>query len=299
MSHVRYPEDLFRMQRAILGRYHVTDPGSWYVQENNWRTPAEPSANNTNTTGAPQPPYYLTMQMPDQSSPTFSLYSTYIPPASAQSKNILTGYLAVDANAGSTAGKKAGDYGQLRLLELPPNSNTVKGPGQEQNDFNTFGGNELALLNRGATNVVYGNLLTLPVGGGLLYVQPIYVKSNTETSYPILQKVFVGFGSKIAFENTLDAALNTLFGGDSGASAGDNNVSNGGTGGGSTTGNGGSSGSGGKGTTSNAALKKALTDANQALKDRQAAYAKNDLVAAAQADDRLQKALQRAVAAGG
>ena len=69
-----------------------------------------------------------------------------------------------------------------------------------------------------------GNLLTLPVGGGLLYVQPVYVQSTAETSYPLLRKVLVAFGDKIAFEDTLDAALDELFGGDSGANAGDSGV---------------------------------------------------------------------------
>jgi uncharacterized membrane protein (UPF0182 family) len=299
MSHVRYPEDLFRMQRAILARYHVTNPGSWYQQQNSWRTPAEPTT--ANAAGALQPPYYLTMQMPDQSAPTYSLYSTYIPQSSSQSKN-LAGYLAVDSNAGATKGTRAADYGQLRLLELPPDRNTVQGPGQEQNAFKSFGASQLNLLNRGDTSAVPGNLLTLPVGGGLLYVQPVYVRSTAETSYPILQKVFAGFGNKIAFEDTLDDALNTLFGGNSGANAGDNNVSTGtntgGTGGGSTGAGSNGSGTGGT-TTTNTALKKALADADKALKDRQAAYAKNDLVGAAQADARLQKALEQAIAAGG
>jgi uncharacterized membrane protein (UPF0182 family) len=285
------------MQRAILGRYHTTNPGAWYQQQNSWRTPAEPTTSNP--TGALQPPYYLTMQMPDQSSPVFSLYSTYIPQATSQSKN-LSGYLAVDSNAGAAQGTRAPDYGQLRLLELSPDQNTVNGPGQEQNNFNAFSNSQLSLLDRGSTRVIRGNLLTLPVGGGLLYVQPVYVQSAAETSYPILQKVLVGFGTKIAFENTLDDALNSLFGGNSGANAGDNNVANGGTGSGTgATGNGGGNGSGGTGTTTNAALKKALADADKALKDRQAAYAKNDLVAAAQADARLQKAIEQAVAAGG
>jgi uncharacterized protein len=299
VSHVRYPEDLFRMQRAILGRYHVTDPSAWYRSDGAWRTPPDPAGSST-TEGAFQPPYYLTMQMPDQKAPTFSLYSTYIPAQTANAKNNLTGYLAVDSNAGSTGGAKASGYGELRLLELPRNGAVVNGPGSEQNQFNLQAQSQLALLQRGDTRIVRGNLLTLPVGGGFLYVQPVYVQSSAGTSYPLLQKVLAGFGDKVAFENTLDDALNTLFGGNSGASAGDNNVSNGtgsGTGSGATGSTGGT-GSGATGSTSNAALKKALSDADKALKDRQAAYAKNDLVAAAEADARLQKAIAQAVAAG-
>ena len=80
------------------------------------------------------------------------------------------------------------------------------------------------MLARGDSEVIRGNLLTLPVGGGLLYVQPVYVKSTGETSYPLLRKVLVAFGDQIAFEDTLDVALDLLFGGDSGAEAGDDEV---------------------------------------------------------------------------
>ncbi|MGN6743128.1 MAG: UPF0182 family membrane protein [Amnibacterium sp.] len=296
MAHVRYPEDLFQVQRYILGRYHVSNPTSWYQTEDSWRPPSDPTGTSTTQL---QPPYYLTLQMPGQTNPSFTLYSTYIPnQTNGNGSSNLTGYLAVDSDAGSNAGTRRGDYGKLRLLVLPRNT-TVQGPGQEQTLFNAQAQSQIALLERGSTKVTRGNLLTLPVGGGLLYVQPVYVASNSETSYPVLQKVLAGFGNKVAFENTLDDALNALFGGNSGANAGDSGVAtgNGGSGSGSA-GNGAGSGSGSS-TKSSKALRQALADAQQALKDRQAAYAKNDLVAAAQADARLQAALEKAVAAGG
>ncbi|NKF31621.1 UPF0182 family protein, partial [Pseudomonas sp. BGM005] len=83
---------------------------------------------------------------------------------------------------------------------------------------------QLNLLQQGESEVLYGNLLTLPVGGGLLYVQPVYVQSSEGTKLPRLQKVLVAFGDKVAFEDTLTAALDTLFGGDSGATGGDDQV---------------------------------------------------------------------------
>src|SRR5690606_1126048 len=103
---------------------------------------------------------------------------------------------------------------------------TVPGPGQVQNNFNAdpVVSRDLNILNQGSTTVRRGNLLTLPVGGGLLYVQPIYVQSTGETSFPVLQKVLVSFGEEIAFEDSLDAALDAIFGGDSGANAGDEGV---------------------------------------------------------------------------
>ena len=166
------------------------------------------------------------MQMPGQDAPSYSLYSTFIPEARGdQSRNVLRGYLAVDADAGATDGEKAEGYGKLRLLTLPEDDN-VPGPGQVQAKFNSDPtvSQSLNLLKQGQSDVINGNLLTVPVGGGLLYVQPVYVKSTGNTSYPVLQKVLVAFGDQIAFQDTLDLALDVLFGGDSGAEAGDNEV---------------------------------------------------------------------------
>lgn len=221
MSHVRYPADLFKMQRAVLGRYHVTDPRSFYSREDAWTTPNDPTAGAN--TALLQPPYYLTMQMPGQEVPSYSLYSTFIPEARGeQSRNVLRGYLAVDADAGATDGERADGYGTLRLLTLPEDDN-VPGPGQVQNQFNgdPSVSAQLNILKQGQSEVINGNLLTVPVGGGLLYVQPVYVRSTGNTSYPLLQKVLVAFGDQLAFQDTLDLALDVLFGGDSGAEAGD------------------------------------------------------------------------------
>ncbi|MBG6054708.1 uncharacterized membrane protein (UPF0182 family) [Salinibacterium sp. CAN_S4] len=292
LEHVRYPADLFKVQRAILGSYHVTDPGSFFSSDDQWITPDDPvSAAAAQTL---QPPYYLTMQVPGTDAPAFSLYSTFIPRASADStRNVLTGYLAVNSDAGP-------DYGKLTLLTLPKQT-TQPGPGQVQNNFRTDTdvANQLALLQRGETEVRLGNLLTLPVGGGLLYVQPVYVQATSGTQYPLLRKVLVSFGDQIAFEDTLDQALDTLFGGDSGANAGDGEVVptdattpvdptapvDPTTPTEPTT------------PTDNAALSQALSDYQSALSDRQAAYASGDLVAAAEADERMVAAINQAIAA--
>ena len=303
LAHVRYPADLFKMQRTILGSYHVTDPGSFYSSDDQWVTPDDP----TSTAGAEtlQPPYYLTMQIPGQDEPSFSLYSTFIPRSTAETtRNVLTGYLAVNSDAGE-------DYGKLTLLTLP-SGDTIPGPGQVQNSFDTDTevANQLALLQRGDTSVLRGNLLTLPVGGGLLYVQPVYVQSTSSTSYPLLRKVLVAFGDDIAFEDTLDEALDELFGGDSGADAGDGVTPDPDTpveevpsdtptdetptdtptdtpSDAPTTEPGGNQ----------TELDAALADAQAALTARQEAYAANDLVAAAEADQDLQAAIERALAA--
>ena len=293
MSHVRYPSDLFKVQRAILGTYHVTDTNSWFQSDDAWITPPDPT--QPPASAKLQPPYYLTMKMPGADTSAFTLYSTYIPQESGETaRSILTGYLAVNADAGSTPGQISPDYGKFTMLTLPK-AETVPGPGQVQNNFNSDPtvSTELNLLSQGSTDVKKGNLLTVPVGGGLLYVQPVYVQSTGETSYPLLKKILVAFGDKIAFESTLDAALDAIFGGDSGATAGDNETPT-------------EPGTQEPGTevpptgpSDNAALDAALKDAAAALKEREAAYAANDLVAAAQADQKLQDALERALVASG
>lgn len=280
MSHVRYPADLFKVQRAVLGRYHVTDASAFYSREDAWTTPKDPTAPAAST--LLQPPYYLTMQMPGQDVPAYSLYSTFIPEARGdQSRNVLRGYLAADADAGSTDGERSDGYGKLRLLTLPEDD-SVPGPGQVQAQFNgdPTVSQSLNLLAQGQSDVINGNLLTVPVGGGLLYVQPVYVKSTGNTSYPLLQKVLVAFGDQIAFQDTLDLALDVLFGGDSGADAGDNQVEPGAEptppDGEPTT-----------PTTPNDEVQALLNQAAQALKNKQAALAEGDWAAYGAADAQL------------
>jgi uncharacterized membrane protein (UPF0182 family) len=294
MQHLRYPEDLFKVQRDLLSRYHVTDPGAFFSQQDYWQVPKDP----TDTAAGPQqqPPYYLTLQMPSQTSPSFSLTSTFIPTSGASIRDVLTGFLAVDSDAGSTSGQRAAGYGQLRLLELPRDS-VVPGPGQVQNNMNSDPtvSQALNLLRQGKSTVEYGNLLTLPMGGGLLYVEPVYVRGSGEGSYPLLQRVLVAFGAQIGFSDTLDGAINQVFNG---------------TGTSGSTGSGSGTGGTGTGTPTppasattpalsgaQAALQQALQEAGQAMKDSDAALKAGDFTAYGQAQARLKAAVQAALAA--
>jgi uncharacterized membrane protein (UPF0182 family) len=235
----------------------------------------------------------MSLQMPDQDKPAFQLTSSFIPQVvNGTARNVLYGFLAADSDAGNQKGVKAESYGQLRLLQIPPEAQ-VPGPGQAQNKFNSDPtvSQALNLLRQGASAVLNGNLLTLPVGGGLLYVQPVYLRSTGETSYPTLQRVLVAFGDKIGFAPTLDEALNQLFGGNSGATAGDS-ANNGrtpppATGGGTPPATG--------GTDAKAELKAALDEANAAIKAGQEALAKGDFAAYGEQQNKLSAALQKAI----
>lgn len=302
MSHLRYPESLFKVQRQLLSKYHVTSASQFFSGEDFWQSPVDPTeSQEAQKRDILQPPYYLTLQTGGSKEPVFSLTSTYIPAGdSSTTREILTGFLSVDSDAGNTKGTIGANYGTLRLQELPKDSN-VPGPGQAQNNFNANAdvSKELNLLESGSTNVKRGNLLTLPLGGGLVYVEPVYVQSSGATSYPLLKKVLVAFGDQVGFANTLDEALDQVFGGNSGASAGDADNSNASQNSGQTSDD--TDGSDQSDTSSGGSamseeLKSALQDAAQAMKDADAAMKSGDWSAYGQAQQQLQDALNKALA---
>ena len=270
LEHVRYPEDLFRVQRDVLSSYHVQTASAFYGGQDFWRVPRDPSTFGANA-GA-QPPYYMTLEMPGSDKPTFTLTTPFVPRGGREN---LSAFAVVDSNYGP-------NYGKITVLQLPRSTN-VAGPSQVASNFEAKPevANSLSLLRQGGSDVVLGNLLTLPVGGGLLYVQPVYVRATANTAaYPLLQKVLVSFGDVIGFDSSLKGALDQVFGGNSGTS---------------------SSGTPTTSTTDNASadLKAALQNAKQAIADGNAALAKGDFAAYGRAQDRLKAALAAAIAAEG
>ena len=278
LTHLRYPEDLFKVQRELMARYHVTDAETFYGRADFWQVPRDPGTGDSQTAlgvsndSEAQPPYYLTLQMPGQSEPTFSLTTAFEPAGRQQ----LSAFMAVNATPGP-------DYGKIRVLQLPRNT-TVPGPRQVQNEIKADPGvnNELLALRVG-NKVTFGNLLTLPVGGGLLYVEPLYVQAATGTSFPLLQQVIVSFGDKIAIGRTLGEALDNVFEGDSGVTTPDN-----------TPAEGGPEPGAGNGQGVNTQIADAIADARKAFADGEAALAKQDFAAYGKAQERLEAALQRA-----
>ncbi|MEV5877624.1 UPF0182 family protein [Streptomyces sp. NPDC052101] len=200
LAHLRYPQDLFKVQRELLTRYHVTDAQTFLTGSEVWQVPDDP----TNKSGNAVPPYYLSMKMPDQPAQAFSLTTTLTP----NGRDNLSAFMAVDSEAGTS------DYGQIRILKLPT-SKTVGGPKQVQSQFNSNSQQNIAefvrLIRGGDSEIEYGNLLTVPLDGGLLYVEPVYVRGG-ELKYPLLRKVLVTYGGTTAFENTLGEALDKVFG---------------------------------------------------------------------------------------
>ncbi|WUR59146.1 UPF0182 family protein [Micromonospora chokoriensis] len=183
-EHFRYPADMFKVQRNLLTKFHVTNPGDFYSAQDFWQVPNVPDAPDS---GQKQPPYYLFTQFPGQESPRFQLTSAVTPNGRQNLAALISGSY-VDGKP------------RLEVLELPDQTR-ISGPVQvhQQMTNNANIRQQLNLLSSNQAQVQYGNLLSLPFADGMLYVEPVYVKSNQQDAYPLLQKVLLSYGDGGSF----------------------------------------------------------------------------------------------------
>ncbi|MFJ4869385.1 UPF0182 family protein [Streptomyces sp. NPDC088757] len=282
LEHLRYPQDMFKVQRELLTRYHVTNPAQFYSGSDAWQVPDDP----TNKDGNAVPPYYLSMKMPGDTAQRFSLTTTFTP----NGRPNLGGFMAVDADATSK------EYGRLRLLRV---TQDVPGPAQVQSKLNGLPSVAQFVRDlKGAdSDIQYGNLLTVPLDGGFLYVEPVYAQGRNAL-YPLLKKVAVSYvdadqpagdttKDTTVFEDNLTQALNAVFGVDAPTQPTPEQPN-----------------PDRPGTTppppasNDEALKQAIADAQKAYDAGEAALQKQDWGAYGKAQEDLQAALQRAADAG-
>ncbi len=289
MDHLRYPEDLFKVQRYQFARYHVTDAKDFYQGNNRWEVPEDP-----NVRGHLQPPYRMFVDQPtgkdgaEQS--VFSLTSVFTP----YQKNNLAAFVSVDSDATDPQ-----DYGHFRVLQLPDQQ--TPGPGLIANQFtsNSEVANELAQFNRSGGETIPGNLLTLPIKDGLIYVEPVYaVRAGSSSSYPILQYVLTSYGGETGIGRTLGESLADALGvtgGSTGTTQGGNTQGGGNTGGGKT-GNGGKQGGSAPTGTVEERIRGLLDRADRAFRQADAALSQHDPVTYAQKVQQARNLIARAVA---
>lgn len=201
LAHVRYPQDLFEVQRSLLEQYHVDDPRQFYNVADKWTVPNDPYP-VAGTTDAAQPPYYVLANAPASEGGGAQFQLTT--PMKVNNSTNLAAFITVDSDPGP-------NYGKMTVLRVP-SSTVIQGPEQIANTFKSSAtiSKDISLLDSGGSTVIHGNLLTLPIGDSFLYVEPLYVQASGANGYPILQRVLVAYGDKIGYAASLSEALLNL-----------------------------------------------------------------------------------------
>jgi uncharacterized membrane protein (UPF0182 family) len=198
-AHFRYPADLFKVQRNLLSKFHVTNPAEFFSGQDFWQVPNAPDNPDQQVK---QPPFYLNVQLPGQDGTRFQLTSAVTPNGR-------------DNLAALISGSYVNNQPRLEVLELPDQT-AIQGPVQvhQRMTNNATVRSELTLLsNSNQSQVLYGNLISLPVGDGMLYVEPVYVKSGQENAVPLLQKVLMSYGdggTYVVLADSLKQGLDAL-----------------------------------------------------------------------------------------
>ena len=208
-AHLRYPEDLFKVQRMLLAKYHVDDPVTFFSTSDFWDVPLDPNP----TASSFQPPYYIVAKdlARNDSSSSFQLTSAM----NRFRRDFLAAYISASSDPET--------YGKITVLTIP---GQVNGPKLAFNAISTDTAvsQDLGVIGRDNQNRIrWGNLLTLPVGqGGLLYVSPVYASpgsSDAASSYPRLIRVAMMYNDKVGYGPTVSTALDGIFGPGAGATA--------------------------------------------------------------------------------
>jgi uncharacterized protein len=217
--HFRYPEDLFRVQTNMWGRYHIGDADEFYSQSDRWNIAQDPGSAGATPTPSPQPgapvsaapregrmdPYYLLMRLPGAPAAEFLILQPFVPFSEDDTRRELSAFMVAKADPA--------EYGKLEVFVMP-RDRQVDGPAIVNARINQEPevSQLITLLSRAGSEVLLGNLVIIPVEQSLIYVRPLYVQATGANAVPELKKVIVAFGDRIAIRDTLQDALVAVFG---------------------------------------------------------------------------------------
>ena len=200
ISHLRYPQTMFDIQAKMYGTYHTNQPDIFYNREDKWEIAKQNYQGKTQVMES----LYFTFELPGEGKPEFVLSIPYTPTG----KQNMTAFL-VARNDGD-------NYGKLKLYEFPK-SKTIIGPEQVEARIsnNDVISRDLALWDSRGSQVLRGNILTIPINSSILYIEPLYIRADSEKAIPEVRRIIASYNDKVVMEDTLEKALTSLFGGSS------------------------------------------------------------------------------------
>lgn len=195
-SHLRYPEDLMRVQTSVYGTYHMSDPQVFYNKEDVWRTPNEVYSGSE----VDLRPYYIILKLPEEEKEGFFLITPLIP----RGKENMIAWFAAHSDPEN--------YGQIEIFKLSKQELTY-GPMQIEAriDQDTEISQLLTLWGQQGSEVIRGNLLVIPIEDSFLYIEPIYLKASAGGALPQLKRVIVAYEDQLTMQESLEGALNVIF----------------------------------------------------------------------------------------
>ena len=217
-SHLRYPEDLFRIQTNMYGLYHMTDAASFYNKTDAWELAQEPGAIGGAAAAAPNAqgiqvgaarvkridPAYLLTRLPNDTQESFLILRPFVPVSSGDKQKELTAFM--------TAKSDPSDYGRLQVSVMPRGLH-IDGPSLVDSRIAADAtiSKEISLLNTQGSQVLLGNVLIVPIEQSIIYIRPLYVQSQ-RSPFPELKDVIVVYAGRAAMAPTLQGALTAVFG---------------------------------------------------------------------------------------
>jgi uncharacterized protein len=193
-AHLRVPEELFNVQTRMFGRYHVTNSQQFFRNDDLWTVPTGQTSEQT----LPSEAYYVVMRMPGEDSSEFLLLQPMVP---VNRPNMI---------AWVAARNDAPNYGVTRVYRFPADS-TVFGPAQIEAriDQDPIISQQISLWNQSGSKVIRGNLIVVPLGDSIIYLQPVYLQS-TGVSFPEFQRIVVASPRNVVWAPTLGTAVDLL-----------------------------------------------------------------------------------------
>src|SRR5436305_6400739 len=220
-AHLRFPEDLFRVQTNMYGLYHITNPSAFYNKSDAWDVSQDPGSGQvgaggaiTQTTNAQgivtssrearMNPYYLLMRLPNEQRESFLIQQPFVPVSQNDQRKNMSAFMVAKSDPD--------DYGKMEAFVMPDDV-SVDCPALADAKINqdTTISSQITLLNTAGSKVLLGNMLVVPIKQSLLYIRPLYVQA-VNTPQPQFKKAIVVFGDRAVMQNTLKDALQSIFG---------------------------------------------------------------------------------------